>query len=181
MSENWKAICRARDLFKNGYANGIWLAGQKGYTVKCGYEWIRHKEPKVGWAKLVWSCRAMPKHCFLNWLIFRNALNIKDRLFRIGVSADDLCCIYSAAKKIVSHLFQQCRYVTEVMSVICAWLGIPVPQGNGLIWLGRRKWPQVQKTVCIAVFMAVYYAIWQQRNAARLQGVLLRFNTDFPM
>ncbi|XP_074300495.1 uncharacterized protein LOC141631772 [Silene latifolia] len=174
MSSNWKAICRTRDLLTNGYINGVWLADQKGYNVKSGYEWIRPKEPKVGWAKLVWNNWALPKHCFLNWLILRNALNTKERLYKIGVSSDELFCICCADKETISHLFQHCRYVTEIMSMICLWLGIPLPQGNGLVWLGRRNWSPVQKTVCIAVFMCAYYAIWQQRNAARIEGVILR-------
>ncbi|XP_074314435.1 uncharacterized protein LOC141649649 [Silene latifolia] len=146
----------------------------KGYSVHFGYEWIRHKEPKVGWAKLVWSKWALPKHCFLNWLLIRNALNTKDRLYNIGICPDELCCICGADRETISHLFQHCRYVTEFINSLCLWLNIPVPRGNGIIWLGMRNWSPVMKCVCIAVFLCAYYAVWQQRNAARIEGVIPR-------
>ncbi|XP_074297211.1 uncharacterized protein LOC141627912 [Silene latifolia] len=174
MSGNWKAICKTRDLFQNGYSHGTWIADLKGYSVKSGYDWIRLKETKVGWSKLVWNNAALPKHCFVNWLNIRNALNTKEKLHRIGVSPDDLCCICHAGSENVTHLFQHCPYVIEILELICAWLKIPKPQGNSLIWTGMRNWSQVQKAICLAVFMAVNYIVWQQRNFARLEGVLIR-------
>ncbi|XP_074292535.1 uncharacterized protein LOC141619422 [Silene latifolia] len=62
-----------------------------------GYQWLRHKAPKVGWAKLVWCSWALPKHSFLNWLILKNALNTKDRLYKLGICPDDLCCVCGTA------------------------------------------------------------------------------------
>ncbi|XP_074288966.1 uncharacterized protein LOC141614111 [Silene latifolia] len=174
LSGNWKAICRTRDAFSTGYLNGVWLADPKGYSLHSGYQWLRHKEPKVGWAKLVWCNWAIPKHCFLNWLLMKNALNTKVRLYKIGIYADELCCICGTDKETITHLFQHCRYVTDVLSSLCSWLQIPMPCGNRIIWLGTRKWPALKKLVCVAVFMSGYYAVWQQRNAARIDGVLLR-------
>ncbi|XP_074291568.1 uncharacterized protein LOC141618368 [Silene latifolia] len=174
MSGNWKAICKTRDLFQNGYSHGTWLADLKRYSVKSGYDWIRLKETKVGWSKLVWNNAAIPKHCFVNWLIMRNALNTKEKLHRIGISSDALCCICQAESENVAHLFQHCHYFVEILELAYDWLRIPKPQGNSIIWTGRRHWSQVQKNVCLAVFMVVNYAIRQQRNSARLEGVLLR-------
>ncbi|XP_074305829.1 uncharacterized protein LOC141641051 [Silene latifolia] len=146
MSGNWKAICKTRDTFLNGYSQGVWLADMRGYSVKSGYDWIRLKETKVGWAKLIWNHVALPKHSFVNWLIMRNALNTKEKLHRLGISSNDLCCICQAGSE----------------------------TGNCIIWTGRRKWTQVQRDVCLSVFMVVTYAVWQQRNSARLEGVILR-------
>ncbi|XP_074297843.1 uncharacterized protein LOC141628630 [Silene latifolia] len=101
----------------NGYSHGTWLADLKGYSVKSGYDWIRLKETKVGWSKLVWNNAALPKHCFVNWLIMRNALNTKEKLYRIGVSSDDLCCICQAGSENVTLLFQHCPYVLELLEV----------------------------------------------------------------
>ncbi|XP_074278378.1 uncharacterized protein LOC141601970 [Silene latifolia] len=142
-----------------------------------GYRWLRHKAPKVGWAKLVWCNWALPKHSFLNWLILKNALNTKDRLCKLGICPDDLCCVCGTDQKTTSHLFHNCKYALAVLNSLCCWLHIPVPSGNAIIWLGRRKWPAVKKLICVAVIMCGYYAIWQQRNAARLEGVLLRPDT----
>ncbi|XP_074314485.1 uncharacterized protein LOC141649701 [Silene latifolia] len=155
MSGNWKAICKTRDLFQHEYSHGL-------------------RRQKWGWSKLVWNNAAVPKHCFVNWLIMRNALNTKEKLHRIGVISDDLCCICQVSFETVTHLFQQCPYVLKLLELACDWLKIPKPQGNSLIWTGRRNWSQVQKDICLAVFMAVHYMVWQQCNSARLEGVLVR-------
>ncbi|XP_074271537.1 uncharacterized protein LOC141595468 [Silene latifolia] len=174
MSGNWKAICKTRDTFMNGYSQGVWLADMRGYSVKSGYDWIRLKETKVGWSKIVWNNVALPKHSFVNWLIMRNALNTKEKLHRLGINSDDLCCICQAESEIVTHLFQRCPYFSELLDQVCNWLRITKPQGNNIIWTGRKNWTQVQKNVWLSIFMAVNYAVWQQRNSACLEGVILR-------
>ncbi|XP_074300566.1 uncharacterized protein LOC141631843 [Silene latifolia] len=174
MIGNWKAICKTRDSFLNGYSQGVWLADMRGYSVESGYDWIRLKETKVGWAKLIWNHVALPKHSFVNWLIMRNAPNTKEKLHRLGISSDDLCCICQAGSETVTHLFQQCQYYREILLLVCNWLKITEPQGNCIIWTGRRKWTQVQQDVCVSVFMAATYVVWHQRNSARFEGVILR-------
>ncbi|XP_074297012.1 uncharacterized protein LOC141627683 [Silene latifolia] len=174
MSWNWKTVCRVRHDFKSGYGAGTWLADKKGYTVASGYQWIRHKEQKVGWAKLIWKSWALPKHKFLAWLILRNALNVKVRLFKHGICQDELCCLCNVGQETVEHVFKDCQYTSMVLAGVCAWLCIPSPSVNGLIWVGRRKWSLLKRNVCLAAFMAVYYEVWHQRNQARLEGILLR-------
>ncbi|XP_074290918.1 uncharacterized protein LOC141617649 [Silene latifolia] len=174
MSGNWKAICKVKELFRGGYHNGVWLADQRGYNVGSGYNWVRHKEQKVGWAKLIWNPRVLPKHSFLCWLVFRNALNVKDKLCRIGICTDDKCCICDTDTETISHLIMHCSYSRQVLHAVCSWLCIPTPGGNAIIWIGRRKWRSIQKGICLAAVMAVYYHVWQQRNLARIEGKLMR-------
>ncbi|XP_074298553.1 uncharacterized protein LOC141629451 [Silene latifolia] len=146
LSGNWKAICRTRDALTTGYLNGIWLADSKGYSVQSGYQWLRHKEPKVGWAKLVWCTWAIPKHCFLNWLIRKNALNTKVRLHKIGICPDEWCCISCRCdKETIPHLFQRLQCVLDV-----------------------------RDSVQMVAFLCLAGNVWQQRNAARIEGVVLR-------
>ncbi|XP_074283285.1 uncharacterized protein LOC141607837 [Silene latifolia] len=114
------------------------------------------------------------KHSFFCWLMLRKALNVKEKLFRHGVTDNDHCCICDNGKEDICHLFQECRYTRIVLEAICLSLQIPVPTGNGIIWIGRRKWPAYKKNVCILALMAVYYSVWQQRNNARTDGILLK-------
>ncbi|XP_074301300.1 uncharacterized protein LOC141632676 [Silene latifolia] len=172
MGGNWKDICKTKNLLKYGYSHGVWLADLKGYTVSSGYEWLRKKEHKVGWATLVWNPWCLPKHCFLNWLMFRSALPLKDRLLRHRVSLDDQCCICCNSTESMLHLFQHCRYVSTILELISAKLHIPIPKGNAIIWIGRRHWSRGETVVCLFAFMAVYYNVWQQRNLARLEGLI---------
>ncbi|XP_074298707.1 uncharacterized protein LOC141629631 [Silene latifolia] len=174
MSGNWRTICKVKETLKTGYNNGIWLADIKGYPVSSGYNWLRHKEQKVGWAKLVWSKWAVPKHQFVCWLLLRNALNVKERLYKHGISSNDLCCICNNEHETIGHLFLSCSYTREVMQGVCDWLCVPRPCGNGIIWVGRRNWTPMKKNICLSAIMAVYYLIWQQRNQARLEGHLQR-------
>ncbi|XP_074302950.1 uncharacterized protein LOC141637290 [Silene latifolia] len=176
MSWNWKTIYKIRDDFKSGYDAGTWLADKKGYTVCSGYDWIRHKEQKVGWAKLIWKSWALPKHKFLSWLILKIALNVKVKLFKHGTCQDDICRLCGAGQETVEHVFQTCQYVSMVLAGVCDWLGIPKPTVNRIIWVGRRNWSLLKRNVCLAVVMAVYYAVWHQRNQARLEGIVLRQN-----
>ncbi|XP_074266940.1 uncharacterized protein LOC141590233 [Silene latifolia] len=171
---NWKTICSVKDVFSAGYSNGCWLVDMKGYTVSSGYEWLRQKDQQVGWARLIWKSWMVPKHSFFCWLMLRKALNVKDKLFRHGVTVNDQCCICDNGKEDIYHLFQECRYTKIVLEAICLSLQIPVPTGNGIIWIGRRKWPAYKKNVCTLAFMAMYYSIWQQRNSARTEGILLK-------
>ncbi|XP_074283025.1 uncharacterized protein LOC141607571 [Silene latifolia] len=107
-----------------------------------------HKEQKVGWARLIWNRECLPKHSFLCWLMFRNALNVKEKLFRYGVSENDKCCICFTGTKTVGHPFQQCSYTRLVIEGVFLHLHIPVPTGNSIIWIGRRKWTAFKKSMC---------------------------------
>ncbi|XP_074298892.1 uncharacterized protein LOC141629862 [Silene latifolia] len=118
MSWNWKTICRGRDDFQSGYLLVFGFFDKKGYTVCSGYDWIRHKEQKVGWAKLIWKSWALPKHNFLAWLILRNALNVKARLFKHGICLDDICCLCNVGQETVEHVFQDCQYASMTF---CEW------------------------------------------------------------
>ncbi|XP_074282688.1 uncharacterized protein LOC141607227 [Silene latifolia] len=133
MSGNWKDICKTKELLKPGYSSGIWLAHLKGYNVSYDYEWLRRREQKVGWAKLVWDNWCMPKHSFLTWLVFRNALPLKDRLLRFGISQDDQCCICRNATETMVHLFQNCRFAVAILTKVADRLHIPMPAGNAVI------------------------------------------------
>ncbi|XP_074313956.1 uncharacterized protein LOC141649156 [Silene latifolia] len=155
-------------------SNGCWLADMRGYTVSSGYEWLRQKNQPVGWARLIWKSWMVPKHSFFCWLLLRKALNVKEKLFRHGVTVNDQCCICDNGKEDFNHLFQDCRYTKMVLESICLSMQISVPMGNGIIWIGRKNWPSYKKNVCTLAFMAMYYAIWQQRNNARSDGVLLK-------
>ncbi|XP_074305588.1 uncharacterized protein LOC141640806 [Silene latifolia] len=167
-----KAICKVRDIFQAGYSSGKWLANGSGYIVCSGYEWLRHKEQKVGWAKLIWHKWMLPKHSFYCWLLFKNALNVKDKLFRHGITTDDICCVCHVAQETVVHLLQHCHYGQLILKGVCQRLHISEPAGNAIIWIGRRKWSNLKRKTCLLAIMAFYYYIWQQRNSARLNALL---------
>ncbi|XP_074283385.1 uncharacterized protein LOC141607936 [Silene latifolia] len=153
MSVNWKAICRTRDIFTNGYSDGIWLADQKGYSIKSGYNWIRHKETKVGWAKIVLATKkfskirrgnietyctvlpmsksdenqnievALPKYNFIAWLYAKERLLNKDRLIKHGFPVDDTCDLCSGTSETRDHMFFLCPFSSGCLQGLWDWLG----------------------------------------------------------
>jgi hypothetical protein len=53
----------------------------------CSETWdaIRKEEVRVKWWKVVWHSVAIPKHVFLLWLVFRNAMITKSRMCWLGI------------------------------------------------------------------------------------------------
>ncbi|XP_074301065.1 uncharacterized protein LOC141632416 [Silene latifolia] len=133
MGWNLKTICKVKDLMQPSYSMGQWTANPKGYRIHEGYHWIRTKQQPIGWYKLVWHSRCLPKHRFLIWLIMRNALNVKDKLFRHGICLDDLCCLCGTASETGVHLFHQCVYSQGLVAGMASFIHIPVPSANAII------------------------------------------------
>ncbi|XP_074305227.1 uncharacterized protein LOC141640275 [Silene latifolia] len=89
VSWSWKVVCRLRDKFAGAFSStGQWLHNPAGYTTTSGYCWIRQPQPVVLWDKTVWNSWCIPKHSFINWLIAREALLLKDKLLQIGDASD---------------------------------------------------------------------------------------------
>ncbi|KAH9608897.1 hypothetical protein KSS87_022281, partial [Heliosperma pusillum] len=68
----------------------------------------------------------------------RNALNVKEKLFKHGIVADANCCICSVDKETVCHIFQHYLYIRLVMACICSYMNILIPSSNAIIWIGIR-------------------------------------------
>ncbi|XP_074282598.1 uncharacterized protein LOC141607136 [Silene latifolia] len=171
-SWSWKRICKVRDKFAGGFSSaGQWLAAPT-YTVTGGYEWIRKPQPVVTWDKIIWNSWCLPKHNFINWLIVREALLLKDKLMQLRISPDSDCCLCCASAETHSHLFLHCPYTRKLTGLLSCKLNIRLPTLNLLTWIQTKPWAQVKKKVLNAWFQALYYAVWHQRNKARLEGRL---------
>ncbi|XP_074297299.1 uncharacterized protein LOC141628005 [Silene latifolia] len=144
----------------------------KGYTTTSGYCWIRHSQPVVTWDKAVWNSWCISKNSFINWLIAREALLLKDKLLQIGVVADSACCICGADTESHRHLFVQCQHTQKLVKLLSCKLNVKLPAVYLITWIQSKPWAKVKKNVIIAWIQALYYAIWHQRNKSRLEGVL---------
>ncbi|XP_074265375.1 uncharacterized protein LOC141587805 [Silene latifolia] len=104
----------------NAYFNGVPVGGQclldsKGYTVQSGYELLRVKYQAVDWHSIVWNKWAVPKHKFVCWLMAREALQVKAKLFGLGIAPDEDCLLCGCAVETHLHLFQQCPYSRTIL------------------------------------------------------------------
>ncbi|XP_074267057.1 uncharacterized protein LOC141590359 [Silene latifolia] len=169
---SWKTICRIKEAFFVSFNTGHWLSHPTGYTVDGGYQWIRHKQPQVPWYKAVWNGWSVPKHTIVSWFIAREALQLKSRLFQLGISPDDLCLLCGTAPETHVHLFHQCQYTKLLLQKLSALLHIYLPEVQLLSWVQTKPWAKVKKKVTIAWIQALHYHIWLQRNQVRVDGFL---------
>ncbi|XP_074318582.1 uncharacterized protein LOC141655398 [Silene latifolia] len=103
------------DLIREGFDDGLWIIGSRGYTVKSCYDWLRDKNVQVDWHKAVWCRMALPKHSFIAWLISNGALQLKDKLARLQISQDDICCLCQSASETHHHLFEDCQFSRNLL------------------------------------------------------------------
>ncbi|XP_074265679.1 uncharacterized protein LOC141588123 [Silene latifolia] len=167
-------VCRVRDKLSAGYQDGQWMLDTKGYTVSSGYELVRNKFQAVSWDKFVWSDWNVPKHSFVGWLIAREALQVKAKLFALGISQDDHCLICGSAGETHDHLFQQCSYSQRVLKMIADDVQVVLPAGALFAGIWSQVKSGVQQKVVMCAVMAAVYSIWMQRNRVRVEGSLLR-------
>ncbi|XP_074305789.1 uncharacterized protein LOC141641010 [Silene latifolia] len=139
----WKDICKVKELMKTAYIHSQWTPDSTGYTVRHGYEWLRHTQPKKDWYNVVWNKWNVPKHAIITWLYMNKGLNVRDKLHKIGYCQEKACCICKDADETEEHLFFSWR------------MGVK-SQAHAMIWA------------------ACCYYIWQQRNNARTNGVLVK-------
>ncbi|XP_074287670.1 uncharacterized protein LOC141612821 [Silene latifolia] len=174
ISWGWKSVCRVRDKLNAGYQDGHWMLDNKGYTVSSGYELLRNKFQVVSWDKYVWSDWNVPKHSFVGWLIAREALQVKAKLFALGISQDDQCLLCGIAGETHEHLFQQCPYSQRILKGIDDDVQVAFPAGTLFAGIWNQVKSVVQQKVVMCAFIAAVYFIWMQRNRVRVEGSLLR-------
>ncbi|XP_074266708.1 uncharacterized protein LOC141589989 [Silene latifolia] len=138
------------------------------------YQWIRQKQSTVTWDRVIWNSWCISKHSFISWLIAREALQLKDKLFLLGIIADDTCFLCGSAAENHTHLFSQCCYTRQLFKLLSLKLNVCLPVTNLLVWMQTKPWAKIKKRVTIVWIQALYYAIWNQRNKARLEGVVQR-------
>ncbi|XP_057249353.1 uncharacterized protein LOC130590812 [Beta vulgaris subsp. vulgaris] len=97
-------------------------------------------------------------------------LKTKDRMYKIGVCADDLCLLCGQDTETCSHLFFQCPVSSIICQGVMRWIGVKkYPQEN--IYTSWKRWGRKfrrkkQQQVSYAVLAALVYYIWRCRNHA---------------
>ncbi|XP_057248240.1 uncharacterized protein LOC130590220 [Beta vulgaris subsp. vulgaris] len=176
-SWGWKVICKAKEKFKLAYNNNKWLDEDGVYTIKDGYKWLMGDIPKVRWHYWVWNSYNIPKHSFIGWLAALGKLKTKDKLFQVGVCADQDCLLCIQGQDSCSHLFFYCQYSKKVCTQILEWLGLESHQQENL-YVRWKKWGRkynstVKKKFCYATLAATVYYIWYARNTAHWKQMVI--------
>ncbi|XP_074292369.1 uncharacterized protein LOC141619240 [Silene latifolia] len=160
----WKSICKVKERIKSGFTDNFWIPSTKGYSIRSGYEWLMGQHPKIGWSNLVWNNWNIPKHSFVAWMIMQDGLNIRSKLYAIGICPDDACILCGDQPETIAHLFSECKFTSKVKESLAEWIGKPLPNLNALLSANKNSL-QWKASACVQT--AFWYTIWFQRNNAR--------------
>ncbi|XP_074265529.1 uncharacterized protein LOC141587967 [Silene latifolia] len=172
---SWRSIYKLKSKFPLVFSTGVWSTTPPGYSVSSGYELIRTHYPRVPWSKYTWNVWSVPKHTFINWLIVREALRLKDKLFLLGISKDTLCLVCGMADETHLHLFHQCHFIRRIIGMLSVKLHVSLPLTGTLAWIHSKPWSKIKKKVIIA-WIQRYYMVWIQRNKVFVDGTLAHPN-----
>ncbi|XP_074304746.1 uncharacterized protein LOC141639537 [Silene latifolia] len=142
---NWRNICKIKDRLAGGYQGNCWVASTGGYSISSGYQWLQAIHPPVPW----------------------NALNTRSKLYKLGLSSTATCVICEMGEETHDHLFWDCVYASKIIAGLETWLQLKLNDQSG-------SYSKLQQRVCRVVKSAVLYAIWLERNSARLDLSICR-------
>ncbi|XP_074305799.1 uncharacterized protein LOC141641021 [Silene latifolia] len=151
-----------------------WMLDTKGYTLKSGYELVRVKHQPIVWHKFIWNPWCVPKHRFICWLIIREALQAKSKLFALVICPDELRLLCGNATETHLHLFEKCVYSRSILQEMATLCQMSIPDANILQWIWQQKWSKARKDIVVCAFIACYYQIWMLRNRSRAEHSLPR-------
>ncbi|VFQ59176.1 unnamed protein product [Cuscuta campestris] len=137
----------------------------KEYEVSKGYEWLMKENTCAQGYQIVWNKLAIPKHQFIQWLIWKNRIPTKARLSRF-MNIDTTCVLCKNAIEDRDHLFYECRFTKEVLTHIGQWINHRFLVGNGEEWQ-KEYWRikgRKRRQVVAAAFAAICYTVWRARN-----------------
>ncbi|XP_074318578.1 uncharacterized protein LOC141655394 [Silene latifolia] len=123
--------------------------------------------PSVPWYKDVWDSWTIPKHSVIGWLIQRQALNTRDKLFQLGICGSNCCVMCELEPETHAHLFSECAYSKQVINLLEHWLLMRIQTPPGHSSTVRRK-------VWRVVRLSWWYVLWLERNTRRIDMKLRR-------
>jgi hypothetical protein len=146
----------------------IWKAKNGVYNCAETWDTLRKKETVVEWWRLVWFPMAIPRHSFLLWLVFRDALITKEKMCIWGYEGDILYPFCRACIECRDHLFFKCSFSRRIwrnVMQICLEPFPVVDWDDVAMWcMMQLKGKSLKTRLCKLSLGAVVYHIWIQRN-----------------
>jgi len=146
----------------------VWNSRSGIYKCSDTWEKLREVHPVVEWWKIVWAPVSIPRHSFMLWLVFRDALITKQRMCCWGYSGQILCPFCYGAQESREHLFFRCSFSRRIWNEImaeCYFYNVPLDWDDIVVWslkvLQGKSLRAVLGRLC---FGAAVYHIWKQRN-----------------
>jgi hypothetical protein len=92
----------------------VWSSKNGVYSCVDTWNCLRTKFPEVPWCNVVWFPLAIPRHAFILWLVFRDALVTKDRMCWWGFEGNTLCRFCYGGQESIAHLFFHCSFCRRI-------------------------------------------------------------------
>jgi hypothetical protein len=160
--------CRLPEVEIGRIDSPIWKSSTGKYSCSQTWEQIRHRSDEVVWQKVVWYALAIPKHAFILWLVFSDALITKEKMCTWGFTGSTLCLSCFACQESRDHLFFSCSFSRRVWKSImadCLVYDPPVDWDSVSSWcVARLKDKSLHATICRLCFGATIYHLWRHRN-----------------
>lgn len=146
----------------------LWNSKKGVYSCADAWEILRDKLSIVSCWKVVWFNLAIPRHAFLLWLAFRDALITKDKMCKWGFGGSSLCLFCYARQEYSMHLFFQCsfsRRIWRTLMELCLIADPKVEWDEVTVWCSSDlKGKNLHSTLCKLSLGAIVYHLWRQRN-----------------
>ncbi|XP_074265715.1 uncharacterized protein LOC141588160 [Silene latifolia] len=162
---NWRNICKVKGLMSTGYVNNHWDHDPKFYSLKSGYGMFQGGRPSIGWHKDVWDICCVPKHSIISWLVHDDALNTREKLFRLKICDRNQCVLCENGVETHQHLFHGCNYGEQIKIQLDQWLQFKFNTHC-------MELSELQVKVCKMVIVGFWYRLWLERNSCRIDQQL---------
>jgi hypothetical protein len=138
----------------------VWRTKKGTYSCSETWEVLREKLPTVSWWRTIWFSQAIPKHSFILWLVFWDALPTKDIMIFWGFVGNFICSFCHGCLESRDHLFFSCSFSSRVWKRVIATCFISNPRKEWEDIKGKSIWT----TLCKVCLGASIYHLWRQRN-----------------
>ena len=139
------------------------------FSVRRVWETLRNIGSSVGWSRIVWFSKAIPRHAFLLWMTIQGGLYTQDRMLASGMIHQSRCVLCDGDREDVDHLFFRCSYSSCVWSSILGKCDVdwsPRDWLESLAWMKQFTSASLSHLIIRLSFAATVYFIWKERNAS---------------
>lgn len=133
----------------------IWQhTGNGELTLNDAYSFKKHQNPKLHWAKIIWSRDVPPSKSLLVWRLMWDKLPIDEKLSQRGCCLPFMCSLCGSQIETTFHLFFECIYAYNIWCWFASILNCPLQfQSIEDIWNTSRKFTTMQSG-CLCSFSA---------------------------
>lgn len=155
----------------------------KAHSISLVYDLLRGDRSIFPWYKRVWSLMSNAKQNFHLWKVMSNALNTKDKLFKIGIIPDDICVFCHAESECNTHLFFECNFVYQVWKRVLDFGKLHQPSVNNRDELFNlfkaTRWKSKEGMLLLRILKIILLEVWSERNRRVFTSIELNSDALF--